>query len=98
EINGTLYDGFLDAPTFSHDRGFYDEAFSLVLTPPAAGAAVYYTLDGSDPSPDNPTAVAYEQPIPIAGTTIVRAAGYQSNQLPSPHATYTYLFPEDIVR
>jgi hypothetical protein len=36
-------------PVFSHEPGFYIEEFSLSLGSPEAGAAIYYTLDGSDP-------------------------------------------------
>lgn len=36
-------------PTFSQDSGFYSSGFNLTLSG-SNGAAVYYTLDGSDPT------------------------------------------------
>ncbi len=38
---------------FSHDSGFYEKEFSLTLTTPRKDAKIYYTLDGSNPNPDN---------------------------------------------
>lgn len=43
----------LTPPDFSHQSGFYTEAFSLELTAPEAGDVILYTLDGSEPLPDN---------------------------------------------
>jgi hypothetical protein len=98
-VNGVLYAGLLDAPVFSHARGFYDQPFMLELTSPAApDAAIYYTLDGSDPVPGNPQVVQFTQPIEVGGTTIVRAASYLQGRLPSPLQTHTYIFPSDIVQ
>lgn len=38
----------LSEPTFSHESGFYDEAFSLTIKA-EKGQKIYYTLDGSRP-------------------------------------------------
>lgn len=46
-------DGKLVPPTFSHESGFYPEAFELTLSHPDPDVTIYYTLDGSDPDPDN---------------------------------------------
>lgn len=43
----------LAPPLFSHDSGFYDQPFDLVLTYPDPGVQIFYTLDGSIPDPDN---------------------------------------------
>lgn len=42
----------LAPPSFSHDSGFYDQPFDLVLTHPYPGVQIFYTLDGSIPDPD----------------------------------------------
>jgi len=44
---------------FSHESGFYKDAFDLRITA-SAGSTVYYTLDGSDPGPESNL---YTQPI-----------------------------------
>ncbi len=38
-------------PVFSHEAGFYTQAFSLQLSTPETGVRIYYTTDGSDPAP-----------------------------------------------
>ncbi|SET46704.1 Fn3 associated [Natronincola peptidivorans] len=40
-------------PVFSHEGGFYTEEFQLVLSTEEADAIIYYTLDGSEPDPNN---------------------------------------------
>lgn len=46
-------------PAFSHDSGFYSEAFSLHITA-AEGDTIYYTLDGSLPTEES---AVYSVPI-----------------------------------
>lgn len=55
---GDLVEG---QPVFSHAGGFYAEPFDLTLSAPP-GAAVYYTLDGSEPGL---TSLRYDGPIRI---------------------------------
>lgn len=45
--------GILPAPVFSHPGGFYENEFSLELSVSVEDARIYYTLDGSEPDPDN---------------------------------------------
>jgi hypothetical protein len=42
----------LPGPAFSHPGGFYDTPFNLIITA-TEGADIYYTLDGSEPDPEN---------------------------------------------
>ncbi|HLR77697.1 MAG TPA: chitobiase/beta-hexosaminidase C-terminal domain-containing protein, partial [Burkholderiaceae bacterium] len=50
----------LAPPSFSHDSGFYDQPFDLVLTHPDPGVQIFYTLDGSIPDPDNLDGTRYQ--------------------------------------
>lgn len=52
------------APEFSVEAGFYEKAFELVLTAPE-GTEVYYTLDGSVPTPGGATTFLYLEPIEV---------------------------------
>ncbi|MBR6537030.1 MAG: CotH kinase family protein [Lachnospiraceae bacterium] len=52
------------APEFSVDAGFYEKAFDLALTAPE-GTEVYYTLDGSVPTPGGQTTIFYSEPISV---------------------------------
>jgi hypothetical protein len=53
------------------------------LSCPTAGAAIWYTTDGSYPSPKNTAAVQYTTPFNITGTMPVRAIAYKADCLPS---------------
>ena len=50
-------------PSFSKESGFYSSDFSLTLSA-ASGCTIYYTLDGSDPSP-NGDSQRYSSAIPV---------------------------------
>ena len=51
--NTAHFSGRVDAPAFSHKRGFYDTNFPLVLTSETASATIYFTTNGTPPSPTN---------------------------------------------
>jgi hypothetical protein len=96
--NGFAYEGFVATPSFSHSRGFYQQPLQVELaTPGTPEAVIYFTRDGSLPTPGNPQAQRYEQPIDVSGTTILRAAGYLDGRLPSLPQTHSYVFPADVV-
>ena len=67
----------IPAPEFSVPAGFYDSAFELTLIAPE-GTEVYYTLDGSVPSPEGVETVPYTKPISIA-----LCDGTKGNALPA---------------
>jgi len=96
KANGSVVLGFLEDTKFSVDRGFYNEPFPLEITTVSEGAAIRYTLDGSEPSPAN--GIDYIQPIPIDKTTILRAAAFRDGYQPSNIDTQTYLFVADVIK
>ena len=57
-------------PTFSKAAGTYYSPFDLELKTGTTGAAIYYTLDGTDPTN---ASTAYSAPITISATTTVKA-------------------------
>jgi hypothetical protein len=86
--------GFVDAPTFSHERGFYTSSFSLSLTSETEDAVIRYTTDGTDPSLSN--GITYTDPFPVtvpgwASSLCVRAAAFKPGYTPSEIKTKTYL-------
>lgn len=57
-------------PTFSHEAGTYYSPFNLELKTGTTGAAIYYTLDGTNPTT---ASEKYVVPIAIKGNTTVKA-------------------------
>src|SRR4030095_12829290 len=83
------------APQSSEPHGFKTASFDLNLTSATPGAAIHYTLDGTDPTESSPL---FGTPIAIRRTTVVRAAAFAPDMRHSPVTTRTYLFIDDIVR
>jgi len=95
-LNGEGVLGFAAVPRFSVTRGFHDAPFDVELTSVTPGAAIRYTTNGTPPTPD--TGLVYQAPIRVAGTTTLRAVAVAEQHEPSPVATHTYLFVDDVVR
>ncbi len=93
---GTAYSEPLDKPSFSRRRGLCDAPFELALTHADPEAALYYTLDGSEPAPAN--GLLYVAPVTVTTTTVVRAMAFKTNALPHRAvATHTYLFLDTVL-
>lgn len=82
-------------PSVGH--GFFDAPFSLTLASPTPGATIYYTFDGSGPSPGNAAAFEYAGPVLVNRTTALRAAAVKAGYADSPITTETYIFLDDVV-
>jgi len=82
-------------PHFSVERGFFAAPFNLLLTTPLAGATIRYTPDGSEPTLAN--GLTYSTPIQITNTTLIRAAVFAANQLPSRTETHSYLYLDSVL-
>jgi len=100
-------DGVLDAVSiaFSADRGFYDAPFTLTLTASEPGAAIRYTLDGSDPRSSGTTGLSpltvSIDPASSAGRdpapgVVVRAMAELDGFVDSPLQAHTYLFVDQL--
>jgi len=93
--NASGYAGLVTDVQFSVSRGFYDTPFTVSLSTPTTGAAIYWTTNGAIPTPANGT--LYTVPIPITQTTFLRAAGSLSNYVASVPITQTYLFLNQVI-
>lgn len=78
------------APSFSVERGVFDEAFTLVLTADSGGT-LYYSTDFSVPSR------LYTEPLLVETTTTVRAIEVDDAGVASEIDTHTYIFPADVL-
>ena len=90
----------LNPPEFSAPGAILSEPFKLniihnqfFLNP---RSFVYYTLDNSDPTPENGTLFIW--PFTINETTVVCAAAFMEGALPSPIVTHSYIFPADVIQ
>lgn len=97
-INGLGVLGFVEDTKFSVDRGFFDAPFNVDITSATADADIYYSLDGSEPSPTGPTSLLFTSPILIDETTYLRAAAFKTGFEPTDIDTQTYVFVEDVVQ
>ena len=89
---------------FSIDRGFHTEPFDVRIQTSTPGATIYYTTDGRAPGPGNvftgPIGRIYDaaSPVAINTTTVLRAAAYHEDLMPTNIDTQTYVFPMEVTR
>lgn len=99
--SGPIYfSGVVADPKASVQSGFFNQPFSLALTTTTPGAAIRYTLDGSEPTPTS--GISYTGPISIAGSAAkavinVRAVAFKTGLLSSRVITHSYIFPHFVL-
>ena len=86
---GDTISGYCAAPLFSVGGGYQSAPVTLEITDTTPGAAIYYTLDGSTPTPNS---TPYTAPITISSTQTVRAIAVTDGKLQSDQTVATYLF------
>jgi hypothetical protein len=86
--------GLTERPSVSVSRGFFKETFPVVLSCPDATAVIRYTLDGSDVTAASPI---YNTPLNITATTVLRAAAFGANSVPSASVTHSYIFLDKVL-
>lgn len=89
--NGQAYLNYATVPKFDLPAGFYQGTQNITLSlDQADGAVIRYTMDGAEPDENSN---AYQSPIPINETTVIRARTFpqQGQLLPSEISTSTYL-------
>ena len=92
-ISFTYDDGSINvsAPTFNPAGGEFTVAQDVTITTETAGAAIYYTTDGRDPTNQ---CTQYTSALKITETTIVKAIAYVGDSYSDvAEATYTILDP-----
>jgi len=92
---GSPQQGFLVDTSFAPDRGFYTEPITVTIGSTPGGEDIYYTTDGTEPSPTNGT--LYTGGIPVSTTTILRAAAFRDNFIPTNVDTQSYIFLADVL-
>jgi hypothetical protein len=95
--NGEGVIGIVAPVETSVAHGFFQAPFFVTLQTESPNAAIYYTYDGSIPSPENAAAIPYQAPVLVNRTTVFRAAAYRDDYGLSPVTTQTYVFLEDVL-
>ena len=75
------------APTVSPSAGTYGSTQSVSLSDTTTGAAIYYTTNGTTPTPSS---TRYSAPISVAATTTIKALAVASGYTTSPVTTASY--------
>lgn len=96
QTNGNGYKGIISDTQFSVNRGFYDTPFEVIISTEEIGTNIQYTLDGSQPTLRN--GQTYLEPIPITGTTTLRAFAFREDWKPTNVDTHTYIFIDDVAK
>ena len=101
--NAQAMGGIVKDTKFSVDRGFYDQAFEVIITSATPGAAIYYTTDGTQPTFSSTRVDAPDEFTPpsatvsITDTTVLRAFAGRTGWIPTNIDTQTYLFLDEVI-
>ena len=79
--------GTVATPTFSPAAGTYNVAQNVTITCATAGATIYYTVDGTEPTTSS---AVYEGAITVSETATLKAMAVKAGMLNSAVATATY--------
>src|SRR3989442_7989498 len=74
-------------PTFAPPAGTYATAVTVTISDTTSGATIYYTTDGSTPSPNS---TRYTGPIVVTQTTTIKAMAVANGMADSDVASATY--------
>ena len=83
----------IPAPKASATSGFFETPVEVQFDADIAAAEIYFTTDGSIPTPDSRR---YSAPIEIRESTTLRARVLVPGRLPGAVATETYIVGEDL--
>jgi hypothetical protein len=87
-IDATVGGNIIQMPTFSVVGGNYTQAQSVELNCATAGASIYYTTDGTDPTA---ASTLYTTAFSVAKTTTIKAVAINGTDKSSiAEATYTF--------
>lgn len=82
----------VEAPVFSLAQGTYTKAQTVELTCNTQGAAIYYTVDGTDPNTDS---LLYKSAITVEKTTVIKAVAMKEGMNASAVVSANYTIREE---
>ncbi len=80
----------------SGEGALLDHPTRVTLSTRTPGARIYYTTNGSVPTETN--GELCRGSMPIQGTTILRAAAFRPEFVPTEIITHSYIFPQEVVK
>ena len=84
----------VETPTFTPAGGTYYAAQTVAIACATEGAAIYYTLDGTEPTAES---VLYNEPIAVNATTTIKAIAVLGEDASAvATATYTLNLPVEV--
>ncbi len=95
QANGSGYLGFVADTKFSVNRGFCSAPFHVTVSSATPGASIYWTTNGSPPSPAN--GFLFTQPVWIDRTLALRAVACAPDRIPTEVETHTYIFLDQVL-
>ena len=94
EVNGTFTElAHVATPTIAPVAGTYITAQEVTITCATEGATIYYTTDGTNPTPNSDV---YEEPFTVSATTTVKAMAVKADMNDSDVASVTYTIIEQM--
>ena len=94
--SGSTFLGVAQEVKFDIDRGFYSEPIDVTMTTAESESEIWYTTDGTEPSPTN--GLLFDSAVRIDTTTNLRAAVYKDGFIPSFVKTQTYLYLDEVLQ
>lgn len=89
----SLVSQIVEMPIISPNSSFVYEPTQVSITCATEGAGIYYTTDGSEPTPSS---TLYSSPFTVSATTTVKAKAFKAGYDASNVATATYTFPVEV--
>jgi len=86
--SGLSYEGICEKPGFTVAAGFYSSNIFVNFSSPTPGSAVYYTVDGSEPTV---MSLLYSGSVSVSSASTIRARAFLDGWVPSTTATRTFL-------
>jgi CotH kinase protein/Lamin Tail Domain/Chitobiase/beta-hexosaminidase C-terminal domain len=93
--SGPTLEGIVADTVFSIKRGFFSAPFNVAITCATPLSSIYYTTNGTAPTPANGT--LYSAPIAISTTTTLRAAAFRTGWRETDVDTNTYIFTSSVI-
>jgi hypothetical protein len=87
-------DNSCSSPSFNLNSGTYPGSITVTIATQTDGAAILYTLDGTDPA--SPTGKVYHGSIILSDPVTVRAIARKSGWTDSAEASATYVFSPSV--